>query len=124
MAMSLCSNAPRIPGKDGVLSMRGILRIALTALLLIAQQAALTHPLHHLGNLAGSESQQTDKAPATDSTLCGFHASFAEILGAVSAAALPLRLAANVFERVVSRDAPQLPATPVAFRSRGPPVLL
>jgi hypothetical protein len=102
---------------------RGILRLALTALLLITQQAALSHGFHHVANRGGSPFQQDDR-PASHSTLCDFHSACAQILGAVTPAVLPLRLAANVFERVPGRAAPQIPAAPPAFRSRGPPVLL
>jgi hypothetical protein len=107
-----------------VLSRRGILRLALIVLLLIGQQAAFMHALHHLANPAGSKSQQRDKTTGTDSALCAFHGTCAEILGAVASAVSPLRLAANLFEQVVRRDAPQFVPTPVTVHSRSPPVFL
>ena len=104
---------------------RGFLQIALAALLLVAQHGALTHQTRHLQDHLPAQSQQHDDGKQrSQSGLCDFHVAFAQILGAVSLAALPLRLATNGAERGGGLFSHPFPATLVAPASRGPPVLL
>jgi hypothetical protein len=104
---------------------RGLLQIALAALLLVAQHGALTHPLRHLHDrLPVQTQQQNDGKKTSHSDLCYFHVSFAEILGAVNCAKLPLRIATNSVERGIHHFSPAYPSDLVVPASRGPPVLL
>jgi hypothetical protein len=103
---------------------RGILQLAFMALLLIGQQAALVHALHHLATPPGSKSQTSGKTPGTDSALCAFHVACAQVLGGVNATGAPLRLAANVFEQFADRQVLRFGSSPLNLRSRSPPVLL
>lgn len=104
---------------------RGVLRIALAALLLAAQQGALTHQVRHLpARQPAQVQQQNDGKKTANSGLCEFHVVFAEILGAVNSSALPLRIAANTVECNTNHFPPAFPANLVVPASRGPPVLL
>ena len=104
---------------------RGLLQIALAALLLAAQHGALTHQVLHLQDRLPVQVQQQDGSKKTaHSGLCDFHVAFAEILGAVGSAAPPLRLATNGAERGAGLSSSIFPATVVVPASRGPPVLL
>ena len=104
---------------------RGFLQIALAALLLVAQHGALTHQVRHLQDgLPVQVQQQDDNKKTAHTGLCDFHVAFAEILGAVNTAALPLRLATNGAERGGGLFSSAFPATLVVPASRGPPVLL
>lgn len=102
---------------------RGLLQILLAALLLVAQHGALAHQVRHLqDNLPGQS--QHDGKQKTQSGLCDFHVSFAQILGAVDAALLPLRIAANAVECGINHLPLAFPSDLVVPASRGPPVLL
>jgi len=104
---------------------RGLLQIALAALLLAAQHGALTHQVQHVHDrLPAQTQQQNDGKTTSHSVLCDFHVAFADIFGAVCSAALPLRLAVNDVERGASLSSPAFRATLVVPASRGPPVLL
>ena len=105
---------------------RGLIQIVLAALLLVAQHGALTHQLRHWQDRLPerAQQQQDDKQKAAHSGLCDFHVSFAQILGAVTCAQLPLRLAANTAEHHVSHLPRAFPADLVVPASRGPPVIL
>ena len=104
---------------------RGLIQIVLAALLLVAQHGALTHQLRHWQDrLPERAQQQDDKQTAAHSGLCDFHVSFAQILGGVTCAQLPLRLAANTVEHNVNHLPRAFPADLVVPASRGPPVIL
>ncbi len=102
---------------------RGILQLAFMVLLLVGQQAALVHALHHFATPAGTKSQTNGKTSGTDSGLCAFHVTCAQMLGGVNASALPLPLAANVFEQVIGYHAARFGSSPLNLHSRSPPVL-
>lgn len=108
-----------------MISRRVLLLTVLVALLLVAQHAALTHPVWHLhdGRSAPGEQQDNGKKSA-HSALCEFHVSFAEVLGAVSCDKVSLKVAHNAVELSINRFAPAFPANLVVPASRGPPVLL
>jgi len=104
---------------------RGLMQIVLAALLLAAQHGALTHQLRHWQDrLPAQLQQQDDKQKAAHSGLCDFHVSFAQILGVVDCAQVPLRLEANAVERHGNHFPPAFPADLVVPASRGPPILL
>ena len=104
---------------------RGLMQIVLAALLLAAQHGALTHQLRHWQDrLPAQLQQQDDKQKAAHSGLCDFHVSFAQILGVVNCAQVPLRLEANAVERHGNHFPPAFPADLVGPASRGPPILL
>jgi hypothetical protein len=104
---------------------RGLIQIVLAALLLVAQHGALTHQLRHWQDRLPAQAQQQDKKQkAAHTGLCDFHVSFAQVLGAVSCARIPLRLASNTVEHNVYHFSPAFLADLVVPASRGPPVLL
>ncbi len=102
---------------------RGILQLAFMVLLLVGQQGALVHALHHLATRAETKSQTSGKTSGTDSALCAFHVTCAQILGGINAGALPLPLAANLFEQVTGYHAARFGSSPLNLHSRSPPVL-
>lgn len=102
---------------------RGLMQVVFAALLLIAQHGALTHHVRHLQDRLPAQTQQQDKKQNPAHTaLCDFHVSFAQVLGAVDCAAIPLLLARNAVERSLNFFATALPANLVIPASRGPPV--
>jgi hypothetical protein len=102
-------------------TMRLILRIALAALLLFAQQLAVAHHLRHGFDRAPFQSQRIGDHGNFHSDLCAFHADFDSVLGAVDSTPPPLLIADTVFERH-STTPPRFQATqPVIPASRGPP---
>jgi hypothetical protein len=104
---------------------RGLMQMLLAALLLAAQHGALTHHVRHLQDRLPAQAQQQDqKQKSAHAALCDFHVSFAQVLGAVSCARMPLRLASNAVERSGNHLLPAFPADLVVPASRGPPVLL
>ena len=104
---------------------RGLLQIALAALLLVAQHGALTHQVRHLqDNLPAQSQQQDDGTRKSTSGLCDFHVAFVQILGAVNSALLPLWIALNAVECAVNHFPLAFAADLVVPASRGPPVLL
>ena len=104
---------------------RGLMRILLTALLLVAQHAALTHQVWHLHDGQSAPAEQQNKGQkAAHSALCEFHVSFAQVLGAVSCDKTPLKIANNKAELGSSHVPPAFPANLVVPASRGPPVIL
>src|SRR5271165_5947661 len=104
---------------------RGLLQILLAALLLAAQYGALTHQTRHLQDRLPAQTQQQDqKQKGAHAGLCDFHVSFAQVLGAVDCATIPLRLASNTVERGGNHFPRAYPADLVVPASRGPPVLL
>ena len=112
-------------GYDQMILKRGLLQIALAALLLAAQHGAFTHQVRHIQDHLPVQSQQHDDGKqSSQSGLCDFHIAFAQILGTVSSAALALRIAANTVELSTNNFPPAFPANLVVPASRGPPVLL
>ena len=98
-----------------------LLSFALAALLLFAQQAALTHEAGHASDHE-VPSQQSDEGKHFHSGLCSFHAALAGVLGAVGSYALPLRIASNAVEQRSDYALILAPAEAVAPAARGPPV--
>jgi hypothetical protein len=104
---------------------RGLMQIVLAALLLVAQHGALTHQLRHWQDRLPAQAQQQDnKQKSAHTGLCDFHVSFAQILGAVNCAKLPLLLASNSVEHHGNHFPRAFPADLVVPASRGPPALL
>ena len=104
---------------------RGLMQIVLAALLLAAKHGALTHQVRQWQDRLPAQLQQQDeKQKAAHSGLCDFHVSFAQILGVVNCAQVPLRLEANAVERHGNHFPPAFPADLVVPASRGPPILL
>ena len=105
---------------------RGLLRIALAALLLAAQHGALTHQLGHLHDRLPAQEQQQDddKKAAAAFGLCAFHVAFAEILGAIGSTTPPSCFTSNGAERSTAYSSFAFPVHPVVPASRGPPALL
>jgi hypothetical protein len=102
---------------------RGLLQIALAALLLAAQHGALTHQIRHLQDNLPAQSQQQDNGKQkSQSGLCDFHVAFVQILGAVNSAAPPLQIAANGVACSPNHLPPAFSADLVVPASRGPPV--
>jgi hypothetical protein len=104
---------------------RGLMQILLAALLLAAQYGALTHELQHLQDRLPAQARQQDqKQKSAHAGLCDFHVSFAQVLGAVDCAKIPLRLAGNTVEHSNNHFPSAFPADLVVAASRGPPVIL
>jgi len=104
---------------------RGLMQVLLAALLLVAQHAALTHQLRHLQDRLPAQAQQQDqKQKSAHTGLCDFHVSFAQVLGAVDCARMPLLLANNAVERSGNHARHTFPDDLVVPASRGPPALL
>jgi hypothetical protein len=104
---------------------RGLMQVLLAALLLVAQHAAFTHQLRHLQDRLPAQAQQQDqKQKSAHTGLCDFHVSFAQVLGAVDCARMPLLLASNAVERTSNHARHTVPADLVVPASRGPPALL
>jgi len=104
---------------------RGLLQMVLAVSLLAAQHGALTHPVRHLQDNLPVQSQPQDNGKQKpQSGLCDFHVTFVQILGAVSSAAPPLRIAGNTVESGFNHLPRAFPANRVVPASRGPPVLL
>ena len=104
---------------------RALFQLMLAALLLAAQQVALTHEVWHLKDRLPDQSQQrADGQQTTQSDWCPFHASFADVLGGLGSNAAPL---------AVNTDASTLCSYPlpasfsgdlIVPASRGPPSFL
>jgi hypothetical protein len=104
---------------------RGLIEIALAALLLVAQHGALMHQIRHVPDRLPAQAQQQEpKQKSAHAGLCDFHVSFAQVLGAVNCARLPLRLASNSVEHSGNHLPLAFPADLVVAASRGPPVIL
>ena len=104
---------------------RGLMQIVLAALLLVAQHGALTHQIRHAQDRLPAQAQQQDqKQKSAHTGLCDFHVSFAQVLGAVNCARLPLRLASNTVEHSGNHLPHAFPADLVVAASRGPPAIL
>lgn len=104
---------------------RGLMQLLLAALLLAAQHGALTHQVRHLQDRLPAQSQQQgDKQKSAHTGLCDFHVSFAQVLGAINSAQIPLQIAHNAAERSSNHFPPASPADLVVPAARGPPTLL
>lgn len=107
-----------------------LLRIALVALLLVAQHAALTHATWHAHDRIAGDAQHDHDANGTpdgnspESQLCGFHLAFGQVLGAAGSSAVALDVPALEAERLGAgaRSCVYLASLPP--QSRGPPFLL
>jgi len=111
--------------RDTTMFKRGLMQIVLAALLLVAQHGALTHQVRHLQDRLPAQAQQQDpKQKSAHAGLCDFHVSFAQVLGVVHCAQMPLRLASNGTESTVDYFQSAYPADLVVPASRGPPILL
>ena len=70
---------------------RGFLRLLLAGLLLVAQQHALSHALQHAHGDQSTQSQQQQQQrddggkQTSQSGLCDYHVSFAQVLGDTAA---------------------------------------
>lgn len=108
-----------------MLMKRGLMQILLAAMLLVAQHGALTHQIRHLQDRLPAQAQQQDpKQKSAHAGLCDFHVSFAQVLGIVHCAKMPLQLASNGAEASAERIPPLYPDDFVVPASRGPPILL
>jgi hypothetical protein len=98
------------------------LRVVFVVLLLFAQQAAFTHAAWHAGE--HRPTQQSEQDASFQGTLCGLHAAFGEVLGAVAGTASPLLLSrfGQCEPAPVFVDWVVLPSLPP--RTRGPPAFL
>jgi hypothetical protein len=104
---------------------RGLMQIVLAVLLLVAQHNALAHQFRHLHDRLPAQTQpQDEKQKAAHNGLCDFHVSFAQVLGVLHSAQLPLRLAANSAEHSGNHFPPAFAANLLVPASRGPPALL
>ena len=109
---------------------RGFLQLLLAGLLLVAQQHALSHALQHAQGDQSTQSQQQQHDGSgkqkTQSGMCDYHVSFAQVLGAPGSCAPPLPLPPAAGNQVAGDH--QLPflgsAKLLVPESRGPPVLL
>jgi hypothetical protein len=107
---------------------RFVFRLICIALLLAAQQTALTHALAHAQDTiarAGIGGQADDGSEHTPRTqrfaLCDFDYAYSQVLGAVHVACVPpLKLDAS-FEAFPVRSDSRVRTTEVPFLIRGPP---
>jgi hypothetical protein len=95
-----------------VLGVRRILGALLVAVLLAAQQAALEHPLAHVG------------AADEQSPLCLQHDALGTVLGAIDCAAPPFSQETPAAAVVAALVPSARAGAPLAPSSRGPPSLL
>lgn len=111
---------------------RVILRLILAALLLVAQQAAVTHAVWHAHDtLAGRihDAELNDDLGhkhdehSSEAQFCGFHAAFGQVLGAAAGNAAPLAVLRLDVERVSDPQRSFSHVEPVLPQSRGPPAL-
>jgi hypothetical protein len=101
------------------------LQFVLAALLLVAQQGALTHHVRHLQDrLPAQAHQQNQKQKSAHAGLCDFHVSFAQVLGAVNCSTPSLLLATNQVEHHGNHFPPAFSSDLVVPASRGPPIRL
>jgi hypothetical protein len=94
------------------------------ALLLVAQQSALSHQIGHIQDGGSGHSQpQNDGKKTPAPGLCVFHIAFSTVLGAIGSAAQTPQVAASAVERGIYSLTYAFPAILVIPASRGPPVL-
>jgi hypothetical protein len=95
----------------------------LVALLLLAQQGALSHQVGHLQGAQSHSQHRTDDKKSDSSRLCVFHILFGTVLGVIVAVSSAPKFAANAVERSSVSIAHAFPDFPIIPASRGPPVL-
>jgi len=102
-------------------SKRMALRLALSALLLFAQHAAVAHQTAHALDHGTIQSQHSGDDGNFHSDLCAFHADFDSLLSAIQSAPPALCLSSAAFE-LRPAPFPRYQITePVIPASRGPP---
>jgi hypothetical protein len=103
-----------------------LFRFALVALLLFAQQAALTHQAGHILDHTALHSQQQDQdnGKHSHSNLCDFHVMFDGVLGAVNSTIVAPCVVSQQFERDIALEPPGFSALSLIRGARGPPSLL
>lgn len=99
-------------------SKRMILRLALAALLLFAQQVALAHQVAHALDAGSLHSRQ---AGDFQSKLCVFHGDFESLLSAVEFALPVLDSPGAVFAQLSTPASCRCAVASVVPASRGPP---
>jgi hypothetical protein len=97
--------------------------LVLAAVLLFAQQAALSHQVSHIHDVRSDQRQEDSGKKNAVPDLCVFHAMFGTVLGGIGATPGTLRLNANTIERGPTQLANQCRRFPVIPASRGPPHL-
>ena len=98
-----------------------LLHFALVALLLFAQQAALTHEAEHASDPEIPSQQGGDDSKHFHSGLCAFHTTLAGVLGVVGTSAPPSCIASNAVEHRVSYVLVLAPVNVIVPAARGPP---
>jgi len=102
-------------------SKRMIFRLALSALLLFSQHAAIAHLAAHALDHGALQSQLTGDEGNFHSDLCAFHADFDSLLSAIESAPLALCLSSSVSERLPAVFPRYHITETVIPASRGPP---
>jgi hypothetical protein len=100
-----------------------IFRVAIVALLLFAQQVAISHQTRHALDRESSQTQQTAGTGNYHSNLCGFHAAFDGLHSAVKSTPPALFIGSTVFEWFAASPLRHYAAKPFLPASRGPPLL-
>ena len=121
------------------------LRIALAALLLFAQQTALTHALTHAGWQAhgiaahdddhdhgyalstahgGDASDKSNSSKSATSEQCAFDLVYSQVACGLTVVFVHFQAPAGIFERMVRRSSADVVAEPPPFFSQGPPAFL
>ena len=112
---------------------RVLLQLVLAALLLFAQQAAVTHAIWHAAeNLPGNGSDtglDRGYGPSNDehspqAQLCGFDAAFGQVLGGAHGSAGTFLSPELTSEPIALSARPCSGVLSLSFHSRAPPVLL
>lgn len=109
--------------------LRGAHVLLMGALLLFAQQAALSHQVGHILDHTALQSQQSKNEQARElalqhASLCDFHVAFAEVLGSVGSTPQTPHFAQQKVEHRISYVAHIAPSDVVVPASRGPPAFL
>ncbi len=98
-------------------------RFTLVALLLFAQQEALTHQAGHIldHTVLQSQPHDQDSAKHSHSSLCDFHAAFDGVLGAVNSAIVVPCVVSQQFARDIALEPPAFSALSLIRGARDPP---
>jgi hypothetical protein len=96
--------------------------LALAALLIVAQHAALAHWAEHVLDQGPFESHQGVGDKNFHSDLCAFHGAFDDLLSAVGSTPPLLRVASSAFEQHLVAFSSFVPTDLLIPASRGPPV--
>ena len=108
------------------------LRLILAALLLVAQQAAVTHAVWHAHDSLAGHVHDTElnddlghqhDEHSSEAQFCGFHAAFGQVLGVAAGNAAPLAVLRLDVERVSEPQRSCSHVESVPPQSRSPPVL-